>query len=422
MPELEEDEQLLPLSEEERPTLGARIAGTAPPPVIAAAPDAPPPMPKPNIDMSKMPDAVKMLTGPASIPTPPTGSNNPQLADLAKKQATLSAPINPVDPATHKTKPEYRMGIGQRILGTIANAATGFEGRGGDAVRVGPGATNNRFAREEAQRQGELSGVNTQIGTQQKMDTENERMYRDAIRQAYESQIGQARIGTSEAQKETADVRQELAKFKTSQGPTNKVADETAERTEVANKMGLKGEERKSYILTGKLPGEGREPRQPTELDAWMSAFKRDNGRPPTADEIANRKANKPATRADFDKVEQRKTKALKDAEKAYNKAVEDIPVNDVEGRKQALSELNEAKDAAQQGYVNEIQTLNDRAPSGQTAKPASAQSGKTAGSAAASKIDPKNLPQQVMVGGKLRKVAGYNQQTGKVVLAPEGQ
>src|SRR5215470_8525359 len=55
--------------------------------------------------------------------------------------------------AQGKTLPQYRMGIGHRILGTLANFANGFAGKGGQPIYVGPGALNNRYYQEEAQRQ-----------------------------------------------------------------------------------------------------------------------------------------------------------------------------------------------------------------------------------------------------------------------------
>src|SRR5215469_6951807 len=55
--------------------------------------------------------------------------------------------------AQGKTLPQYRMGIGHRILGTLANFANGFAGNHAQPVYVGPGALNNRYYQEEAQRQ-----------------------------------------------------------------------------------------------------------------------------------------------------------------------------------------------------------------------------------------------------------------------------
>src|SRR5262249_49163018 len=51
------------------------------------------------------------------------------------------------------TLPQYRMGIGHRILGTLANFANGFAGNHAQPVYVGPGALNNRYYQEEAQRE-----------------------------------------------------------------------------------------------------------------------------------------------------------------------------------------------------------------------------------------------------------------------------
>jgi hypothetical protein len=58
-------------------------------------------------------------------------------------------------------------------------------------------------------------------------------------------------------------------------------------------------------------------------------------------------------------------------------------------------------------------------------AQPAPAAAAPPAAAAAQppAKIDPKNLPKQVMVKGKgMRNVIGYNDKTGKVIVAPEGQ
>src|SRR5215471_8802364 len=55
--------------------------------------------------------------------------------------------------AQGKTLPQYRMGIGHRILGTLTNFANGFAGNHAQPIYVGPGALNNRYYQEEAQRQ-----------------------------------------------------------------------------------------------------------------------------------------------------------------------------------------------------------------------------------------------------------------------------
>src|SRR5262249_6907391 len=68
------------------------------------------------------------------------------------KPSSYVPPIQSRD-AQGKTLPQYRMGIGHRILGTLANFANGFAGNHAQPVYVGPGALNNRYYQEEAQRQ-----------------------------------------------------------------------------------------------------------------------------------------------------------------------------------------------------------------------------------------------------------------------------
>ena len=55
--------------------------------------------------------------------------------------------------AQGKTLPKYRMGIGHRILATVANFANGFAGKGAAPIYVGPGALNNRYYQDEVYRQ-----------------------------------------------------------------------------------------------------------------------------------------------------------------------------------------------------------------------------------------------------------------------------
>lgn len=55
--------------------------------------------------------------------------------------------------AQGKTLPKYRMGIGQRILATVANFANGFAGNGAAPIYAGPGALNNRYYQDEGTRQ-----------------------------------------------------------------------------------------------------------------------------------------------------------------------------------------------------------------------------------------------------------------------------
>lgn len=232
----------------ERPTIGARMAGDAPKPQPAPAPADAPAQPTFQFDPSKMPDALRppALT-PNQIPKPPVGANNPNLTALAKEQADYGKPLD-------KSDPKYKMGIGQRILGTFANAANGFARNGQPVVDVGPGATNWKFGRDEATREANLGNVNTQIGTQEKLDTENEKMFQDATRQAYDTQLGAARQETAGAQNENATTRAalessqaeknaaqaELARTKAGQEPEPKTEAEIAVALQTAQQKGDK--------------------------------------------------------------------------------------------------------------------------------------------------------------------------------------
>jgi hypothetical protein len=120
-------------------------AGTTPPPRTSAAPMTPaepqPPNPYIQPDPSKAPANLATATlTPNQVQKPPTGSNNANLVEDLRQRAMLGNPTDPnaVDSAG---KSKYHMGIGQRILGTVANFANGFARDGAAPIYVGPGAT-----------------------------------------------------------------------------------------------------------------------------------------------------------------------------------------------------------------------------------------------------------------------------------------
>lgn len=76
----------------------------------------------------------------------------PPAATGSTQQQTYMPPIQTTD-AQGKTLPKYRMGVGQRILATVANFANGFAGNGAAPIHVGPGALNNRYDQDEMFRQ-----------------------------------------------------------------------------------------------------------------------------------------------------------------------------------------------------------------------------------------------------------------------------
>jgi len=347
------------LTDFDRPSFGERIgakdkvAPAQPAQPVQASRDSQPPAIK--FDPQNLPAGIIPSTPTMNqIPPAPVGDKNPNLVGLLGQQAKYGAPLDrkAVDPNTGK--PIYRMGWGQRLLGSVANFASGFGGKG-PVVYVGPGATNQRYNIDEATRQANLGNVNTQIAGQEKLDTENIKQEREAIRQAYEGITGEARKTAADAQQSRADAYQQLADTRQQladlqSGKSSKVTQDATDRSRLADQMGLKGNDRRDYILMGKLPKDFQG-RQPTELETWMQAFKRDNGRPPTADEIATRKARTRGTPAQFSKVEADKKSSLLKAEKQYR---EDKLAGDPDAEKN----LALAKQLSQETYEQQIQTL----------------------------------------------------------------
>lgn len=61
--------------------------------------------------------------------------------------------------------PKYRMGIGQRILGSLVNFANGFSGGKLPNVYVGPGAVNRRYYQDERQREDDAAASDDRLKT-----------------------------------------------------------------------------------------------------------------------------------------------------------------------------------------------------------------------------------------------------------------
>ena len=194
---------------------------------------------------------------PSAIPAPPGNG----LSDLISKRATAGQPIDPraVDPNTGKSM--YKMGIGQRILGSLANFSSGLS-HGGPVEYVGPGATNTRFGRDVQMQKENVENLDTQIGNTEKLNTEQQALYNSAIKQAYETQLGEARNTTAEANQgkaqaalEAAGVKQQLEasqeelnraranKADTAKTPSNEVelAQAIATETDPKKKAALQG-------------------------------------------------------------------------------------------------------------------------------------------------------------------------------------
>lgn len=192
-----------------RPGLGQRIASSAG--NTAAPSSAPTDTPSLTIPGSSTPNGGKPLDLSSTTRQFPPAPPSPQttMGELLQKRAAIGSPI-PIRDTSGKMDPKYRMGFGQRLLGTVANFGSGLAGRG-PVAQVGPGATNTRYSQDEAQRQGNVANLDTQIGQQEKLGDENRKLFEAANKQAYDSTIGAARGETAAAQQETASARSALA-------------------------------------------------------------------------------------------------------------------------------------------------------------------------------------------------------------------
>jgi hypothetical protein len=408
MPETDEEQPILPDEEDQPLTLGQRLSAKATPaPVMPAEP---PPDVKPTFDPKLMPDGILSGITTPQPPTPPTGSQNPNLANLAKQQAQVSTPINPMDPATGKTKPQYKMGLGQRILGTLANAASGFARDGSAPAYVGPGATNWRFGREEAARQGKLEGINTQIKTQEQLDSENEKLYRDATRQAYETQVGEARKETAGAQAENSATKASLAdsqrqlnearanKLDNATPPEPKTTDEIALALSMAK---MKGDKAAIAKYSGaleeirKLKAAERTPKDTTAADVAKAI------------QVAEFRSR------EHDKVnrEQDSEREKRYAELDKNPALKYTP-DKLAAAKAGIDKELETKYAPRHQKADaDADKMLDLTKSGGPLKSNATPAPKT----------PPKVGTTIQVDGKPYKVTGFNPKTNKPIVAPAG-
>ena len=110
----------------------------------------------------------------------------------------------------------YRMGLGQRLLGTLANAAIGFgsHGHAGAPIYVGSGATNARYARDKETQAENVGNLDTEIGNTEKLNTEQQALNNAAMKSAYETQVGGAREEAAAAREHSAEAAEHNADIK----------------------------------------------------------------------------------------------------------------------------------------------------------------------------------------------------------------
>jgi hypothetical protein len=342
---------------------------------------------------------------PSQVARPPVGQNNQNRLDLMKRQEQLDVPTDPnaIDPKTGK--PMFKMGLGQRILGTFANFASGFGGRGGDPVYVGPGATNWKFGRAENLRKENLAGVQSELGNQEKLDQSQEKSYADLVKAAFEGQIAEARKGTATAQQENAETRRQL---EASQAEKN-AADAELKRTKAGQEPEAKTEPEialalQMAILKGDKAGVQKYRGALNELSRQKSA-----GKDTTAADIAKAIQVAEYRGRELDKVD----KAQEEERKARYTELD----------KNVVLRVNLDKRAAAQAAIDQ-ELKTKYAPKAQAVHDAADQmlgltkAGGVLKSAPSSahKVPPR-VGETILVDGKPRKVVGWNGTTKKPIV-----
>lgn len=421
MPDFEDDEQSplpwlgkpeMPADDDSdmRPSIGDRMAGNVPKPAPAPVDTPAPAMPQVQVDPSKLPSGIIAPPTPDQVPKPPTGSNNPNLVDLARQQAQYGKPLDPnaVDPATGKSK--YKMGVGGKILGSLANFASGFGRNPGQPIYVGPGATNARYSRDEAMREGNLANVNTQIGTQEKLDTTNQKMYEDAIKQAYDTQLGGAREKLGAAAETNAATRAQLEQ---SQRDLNEARANKADTPkEPSNEIELA-----QALQTAKMKGDKQGvAKYQGALDTLRQL--KAAGKDTSASDVAKALGVAKFRSDEHDKINKEQDS---EREKRYSELDKDATVKyspaKMAAAKAKIDSDLEAKYAPRhQKADTDADQMFSLTKSGKAL-----QSGNTPPSPNRPKTPPK-VGETILVAGKPRKVVGFNPNTKKPIVAPEGQ
>jgi hypothetical protein len=397
------------------PTSVPKPAAPAPAEDVAA-PTLPP------IDPTKLPDSIAGMRNTVSQPSgsemmartqaPP---QNMRRADLIQKEAELEKPI---DPRTTDAsgKQIYRMGNGQRVLQSIGNFLTGFGTKGqGPVTYVGPGATNNRYATDEAMRQGNLRSAQTELGEQEKLDESNRKLFDSATKQAYETEIGAARQGTAAAQQETADTKRmlESSQSELNAAKARKADAEPEPKTEtevaLAYQKAVLAKDPKAAVYKATLD----------QLKALKAA-----GKDTSAADLAKvieinefRLREQDKVNSEMEEERNRRYKEI-DADKtiAYNATKKQAAkaAADTELQTKYKPRLDAIEQQATE-LANQTKT-GQKMNVGKGAKPAA-----TPASSSTPKAPPK-AGDKIMVDGKERTVVGFNSKTNKPIVAPLGK
>ena len=156
--------------------------------------------------------------------------------------------MQPIDP----TKPEYHMGIGGRIMGTLANFLSGMGGRG-PTVYTGKGATNNRYDQDERVRLDNEAAYRTRLGSMDEDFARRQKLYQNDLTRYNLKDARQEQQSQAERQAQNEREQQERQR-------ENQLA--AMAGTEAQSRLGILNTldvpfthaERQAYIENGKLP------------------------------------------------------------------------------------------------------------------------------------------------------------------------
>jgi hypothetical protein len=406
-----------------------------------------------------------------------------EITDLQSRREKLATPAPRFDPKTGKplaTTQEYdsetgqmvdvnpKASTGQKIWRGLRSAGVGLVTGGIPGAVVGAiepqdikggqayNAPSKQYQQAETRREQQLGATDTSLDNARKNWAEAVK-----ARQAQASEYGKvAGLGKdivtgatgliNAENKPDTEENKAAAKLKLNQDEFDQRRTQLSQDPALAKMSPLN---KTLYLLNGKVP----DPREPNEaeINAAQAAralvvFTASHGGkgPQTLEDFNQIQA---AARGQLDKGKGRGTEATPQQLRAVTdkKAAGLEAANKafagrlyaVGAKEQYQRQLQEVQNAFEedmslygQAGVHNVVSVDQKGhvtwtPEGASAAAAPAQPAPAAAAPAASaaqppaKIDPKNLPKQVMVKGKgMRNVIGYNDKTGKVIVAPEGQ
>lgn len=378
----------LPPYRDQLSTLFANLANpnatTAPAPGVSAPAPAPPPVaaaPAPPIQQAP----AAPVAAPSDDPAITSGRQNldqssAALQDAIKTYQGTQAKIAAVPPVDYNAK---KPSPWSRLLGGIVGTAAGYGGGPQVAQQVARGVTYRTLNQADIERQRQLDPLFQQLQSEREgipmYQAANEgawRQFQGGLDASRENRLKQADDNTIGSKLPTKEI-----------GPDGQAhyyqITKGGQKVEVETPKSVLDDQRKRDEDSN-TPATGARPEpDPTSKGAYRIKTKSGDYIPYTfksVDEAAlagdktgtalfNREhqpretdKEKRGTPNQFAGVEVKKQQALTSAEHAYKKALTDLAPNDADGQKEALDELNGAKQRAQDAYEQELQSLGGTA------------------------------------------------------------